>query len=209
MSWLRKRKTFRKFEECSPPITISHTRACTKKFKNHSIHGIIASTFHWLIQLNERSFPISFYTIPVYSIAKWFSQSPTTVLSGLDTGPDSVTLTVEDLVQEKILSWISSQKNLLAAWSFLVAHRQGFLNKHLAGVPTTRNREGTMEIRDQFLSSVGAQEKDTNGCLLSYLEDFEFHWENPDLNKDAVLRPGIDTPSPLPSFRFFELGSMA
>ena len=40
---------------------------------------------HWLIQLTKTSFTSSFYTLSVYIKAAWFSQSPTTVLSGLST----------------------------------------------------------------------------------------------------------------------------
>ena len=39
----------------------------------------------------------------------------------LDFGPDSITLTVKDLVQEMI---IYSQEFLLAAWSLLLSQRQ-------------------------------------------------------------------------------------
>ena len=52
----------------------------------------------------------------------------------LDFGPDSVTLTVKDLVQEMTTS---SQKNPLAAWSWFLSRRQQFLNNHLARVPVT------------------------------------------------------------------------
>ena len=41
--------------------------------------------------------------------------------------------------------------------------------------------------------SVGAQDMDTGGFRISDLEDTEFHWEDPDLNMDAVFQPGIDT----------------
>ena len=51
----------------------------------------------------------------------------------LDFGPDSVTLTVEDLVQKMT---ISSPENPLAAWSSL-SPIQDFLNSHLARVPFT------------------------------------------------------------------------
>ena len=51
-----------------------------------------------------------------------------------------------------------------------------------------------MEMRDEVLSSVGAQDLDTTSYQLSDLEDIEFNWENSQLDKDAVFRPGIDTP---------------
>ena len=47
----------------------------------------------------------------------------------LELGPDSMTLTEKDLVQE---TTIISQENPLAAWSLLLSQRQQFLNNHLA-----------------------------------------------------------------------------
>ena len=49
-----------------------------------------------------------------------------------------------------------------------------------------------MEMRDEVLSSVGAQNLDTSCYQVSDLEDIEFNWES--LELDAVFRPGIDTP---------------
>ena len=49
-----------------------------------------------------------------------------------------------------------------------------------------------MEIRDEVLSSVGAQDLETSSYLLADLEDIEVNWENSQL--DSVFRPGIDTP---------------
>ena len=51
-----------------------------------------------------------------------------------------------------------------------------------------------MEMRDEVLSSVGAQDLDTSSSQVSDLEDIEFNWENSQLDMDAVFRPGIDTP---------------
>ena len=107
----------------------------------------------------------------------------------LDFGPDSVTLSVKDLVQEMP---IGSQELPPVACSLLWSQVQGFLNNHLARVPTASNQQGTMEIRDESFSSVGAQNMDTSGYRASDLEDNEFHWENPQLEVDAVFRPGID-----------------
>ena len=74
----------------------------------------------------------------------------------------------------------------------LLSQRQDFLNNHLARVPITPNQEGTMEMRDEVLSSVGGQDLDTSSCQVSDLDDIEFNWEDSQL--DAVFRPGIDTP---------------
>ena len=90
----------------------------------------------------------------------------------LDFGPDSVTIAVNDLDQN---TTISSQEIPLAAWQLLLSQRQDFLNNHLPGVPITQNQEGTMEMRDEVLSSVGAQDLDTSSYQVSDLEDIEFN----------------------------------
>ena len=51
-----------------------------------------------------------------------------------------------------------------------------------------------MEMREEVLSSVGAQDLDTSSYQVSDLEDIEFNWENSQLDIDAVFRPGINTP---------------
>ena len=76
----------------------------------------------------------------------------------------------------------------------LLSQRQGFLDNHLPRVPVTQNQEGTMEMRDEVLSSVGVQDLDTSSYQVSHLEDIELNWENSQLHMDAVFRPGIDTP---------------
>ena len=123
----------------------------------------------------------------------------------LDFGPDSVTLTVKDLVHEIT---INSQEIPLAAWSWLLSQRQQFLNNHLAGVPVTPNQQGTHEMRDEVLSSVGAQEGlDTRGYQVSAdMDHAELYWENDQLDVDAVFRPDIDTPFSPTSFEDLEVG---
>ena len=120
-----------------------------------------------------------------------FSVSNDGIQWTLDFGPDSVTIAVNDLDQNKT---ISSQEIPLAAWKLLLSQRQDFLNNHLARVPTTPNQERTMEMRDEVLSSVGAQDLDTSSYQVSDLEDIEFNWRNPKLDMDAVFRAGNDTP---------------
>ena len=51
-----------------------------------------------------------------------------------------------------------------------------------------------MDLRDEVLSSVGAQDLDTSSYKVSDLKDIVFNWENSQLNMDAVFRLGIDTP---------------
>ena len=91
----------------------------------------------------------------------------------LDFGPDSVTIAVNDLDQNIT---VSSQETPLAAWQLLLSQRQKFLDNHLAGVPITQNQEETMEMKDDALSSVGAQELDTSSYqVTTHLEDIEFN----------------------------------
>ena len=61
----------------------------------------------------------------------------------------------------------------------LLSQRQDFLNNHLPRVPITENQEGTMEMRDEVLSNVGAQDLDTSSYQVSDLADKEFNWEKP------------------------------
>ena len=63
-----------------------------------------------------------------------FSASNDGIEKFLDFGPDSVTLTVKDLVQEMTKS---SQEIPLEAWSLLLSERQDFLNNHLPRVTST------------------------------------------------------------------------
>ena len=58
-------------------------------------------------------------------------------------------------------------------------------------------------MREEVLSSVGAQDTDTSGYELCDLEDIEFSWEDPAVDMDSVRRPGIDTPFPHPSLTIF------
>ena len=97
-----------------------------------------------------------------------FSVSNDGIQWTLDFGPDSVTIAVNDLDQKLT---ISSQEIPLAAWQLLLSQRQDFLNNHLARVPIIPNQEGTMELRDEVLSSVGAQDLDTSSYQMSDLED--------------------------------------
>ena len=90
----------------------------------------------------------------------------------LEIGPDSVALTVTDLVQE---TTICSPEFLLAAWSLLMSQEQDLLMNHIARIPITPNQQVTMELNEVF-SSVGAQDMDTSVSV--DLDIFEFHWES-------------------------------
>ena len=80
-----------------------------------------------------------------------FSVSNDGIQWTLDFSPDSVTIAVNDLDQNLTLS---PQEIPLAAWQLLLSQRQDFLNNHLPRVPITENQEGTMDMRDERLSSV-------------------------------------------------------
>ena len=51
----------------------------------------------------------------------------------------------------------------------------------------TPNYQGSFEMREEVLSSVGAQDTDTRRYELSDLEDTEFSWEGPAVDKDSVF----------------------
>ena len=110
-----------------------------------------------------------------------------------DFGPESVTVIVKELVQEMT---ICSQEILLAAWSLLMSQRQDFLNNHLVRNPVTFNEEEFMEMRDDVLLGVGANDMDTCGYQVSAdLDDVEIYWDYDRLVVDAAFRPSIDTSS--------------
>ena len=144
-------------------------------FSNHSIE--FQST------VNRYSTYIQFTEIKIFSVSNDGIQWT------LDFGPDSVTIAVIDLVQN---TTVRSQEIPLAAWQLLLSQRQDLFDKHLPRVPITQNQKETMEMRDEVLSSVGAQDLDTSSYQVSDLEDMEFNWENSQM--DSVFRPGIDTP---------------
>ena len=135
-----------------------------------------------------------------------FSISNDDIEWSLDFRPDSVTLTVKGLVHE---IKIGAQKIPPLAWSLLMSQKQDFLNNHLARVPVTSNQGGTMEMRDEVLSSVGAQYKGTSGYQVSDLDEVEFYWEKDRLDVNAVFRPGFDTPFSPTAFDDLEIGSSA
>ena len=64
-------------------------------------------------------------------------------------------------------------------------------------------------MRDEVLSSLGAQLMDTSGYQVSDLNDVEFLRENDQLHLDAVFRLGKDKPFFLSTFNDFLMGSMA
>ena len=161
------------------------------------IFQIISFNFNLQSTATQRTFNL--HKIIVFSV------SNNGIQWTFDFGPDSVTIAVNDLVQNLT---ISSQEIPLAAWQLLLSQRHDFLDNHLARVPVTENQVGTMEMRDEVLSSVGAQDLDTSSYQVSDLGDIEFMWED-QLDLDAVFRPGIDTPfSPTTSDDLLTEGSI-
>ena len=66
-----------------------------------------------------------------------------------------------------------------------------------------------MEMRDEVLSSVCAQDIHTSGYKVSDLGDVEFYWENDQMFVDAVFIPGEDTPFSPSTIEDFEMIWMA
>ena len=66
-----------------------------------------------------------------------------------------------------------------------------------------------MEMREEVLSSLGTQDKDTGGYQVSDLDDNEFSWKRDQLDADAVFTLSIDTPFSPSTFKDFEMGSKA
>ena len=69
----------------------------------------------------------------------------------------------------------------------MLSQRQDFLNNHLARVLITPNQDGTMEMTDEVLSSVGAKDMDSGRYQVSDLDDDSFYWENYQLDVDAYM----------------------
>ena len=124
----------------------------------------------------------------------------------LEFGPDSVALSVKVLDENFT---ISSLEIPLAAWYLLLFQRQQFLDKHLPRVPVTPKLQGTIEMRGEVLSSVGARDTDTRENKVSDLEDIEFNWEDPVVDIDIVYWTGIVTPFLWSIFDGFQMGSTA
>ena len=108
----------------------------------------------------------------------------------LDFGAFSVALSVKDLDENLI---IRSPEIPLAAWPFVAIPKTRILDNHLPRVPISPNQPGTIEMRKEVLSSVGAQDTDTRGYELSDLEDIQFSREDPAVGMDSVFWPRIDT----------------
>ena len=133
----------------------------------------------------------------------FFSVSNNGIQWSLDFAPDSVTITVKDLGQNIT---ISSQEIPLAAWQLLLSQRQDPLDNLLSWVPIAQNPGETMEMKNEVLTSVGAQDWETSSYQVSDLEDLEFNGEVSQLEMGAVFRPGRDTPYSPTTFDDLSMG---
>ena len=70
-------------------------------------------------------------------------------------------------------------------------------------------QEGTMEMRDEKLSSVGAQDMDTSKYQVSNPDADEFHWKIDQVDVDVVSRPGKNTPFFTSTFNHYVISSVA
>ena len=63
-------------------------------------------------------------------------------------------------------------------------------------------------MQDEVRAIVG--DEDVSGDFVpSDLDNVQFHWENPNIDMDAVYRPGIDTPFPPSLFENFNVAGSA
>ena len=182
-----KEKTSPFFQEFSPPITTKHIRTWTKKGQIRSKYGINVTVSYWLM------------IWATYSISKSFNFNlQLTYTQHIQNYHDLLSLQRLNPVDYSKWSRPKFNNQLTkipqAAWHLLLFQRQDFSNNHLALVPVTSNQEGTFEMREEVLSSVGAQDLDTSSYQLSDLEDIEFNWEDSQLDMDRVFIPGIDNP---------------
>ena len=66
-----------------------------------------------------------------------------------------------------------------------------------------------MEVRDEVLSSVDAQDMDTSGYQMCELSDFGFYWKSHQLDVAAVFGPGGDIPFSPTAFDDLDMGGSA
>ena len=153
--------------------------------------SIILCTSHWLIQLTKNSIPFSFYTLQSLVEQQEFLslQGQFCVVSRLWTR-----FSYSDCDRFCPRNDKKFSRNSCGSSQLVVVSRHGGLNNHPSRVPISRNQGWTMETQDEVLSKVGSQDMDTSWYQVSAVEDIMFHWDDPDLNKDAFLSPGIDFP---------------
>ena len=127
-----------------------------------------------------------FFTFSNYISAAHFSQFPTKESSELSTLEQILFFWLQNTWFTK---WQRALKNF-----FSLSQKQELFENHLARAPFIPNEERTNEMQDDVVPCVGAQGMETNGYRVSDLEDIEFHWEDTNLNMDAVFRQDLVTP---------------
>ena len=151
---------------------------CSEKIKDVTIYGIIVSCSYWLCYHNINL---------LFSSASNFSQTDKTL--SYNQQNTIYSLQQRNTVDFGLWFWFNSFERKGSIWKpynqlpgnsagslvLLLSQRQEFLENHLPWVPVTHNQQGTFEMREEVISSVGAQDTDTRGYELSDLEDRR-HW---------------------------------
>ena len=84
--------------------------------------------------------------------------------------------------------------------------RQDIFNDNLVEVQIISNQREPIAMRDEvLLVNVGGQEIDSSGYHVSDLGNIEFHWGDPDINKNTVLRPSKNNVFSHSTFSDFEM----
>ena len=104
------------------------------------------------------------------------------------------------------MKWKKNPRNSSGSLELVLSHRQDFLNNHLARGPVIPNKQETMEMKDEVLSSVDAQDMNISGYQGSDVEEVEFCGEKDQMDVDAVFRPGIDAHFSPTAFDELEMG---
>ena len=97
----------------------------------------------------------------------------------------SATIIVKDIVQDLKTS---SLELPIAASNSLINQKQQFPDNHLARVLITPDQQSTWYMQDEVRASAGDHDVSSD-FVQSDLDDLE----NPNVQMDAVYRPGIDT----------------
>ena len=112
----------------------------------------------WRYELNIQLWFL-LYIFHLHSSSMIFAASNEGIQWFLDFGPDSVILTVETFVQEMA---IGIQKNRPPAGNLLFSQRPKYLNKLLAQIANTPNKQRTAGMGEGVFASVGSQKMDTS-----------------------------------------------
>ena len=93
---------------------------------------------------------------------------------------------------------------------FVTVPKTKIFGQSIASSSHNSQKQETFETRKELLSNVGAQDNNSSGYELSYLEDLEFTRKDPAVSMDSVYRPGLDTLISSSNFDDFQMeGSTA